>query len=368
MSFGSGTDPIQGSKLAISILEHFYNLKSLTICTTHYQELKEYAVITKGFENASFEFNLETLTPTYKLLLGIPGKSNAFEISKRLGLSQNILDRAYSLMDSSTINIEDLLKEIYDNKLEIEKEKEEISKNLNQVETLRKKLEVDYSYVEEKASKILEDAKIEARNILLNAKDDATTAIQKIKNSKSHKDLDNLRNELNKKIKDVSIAHEFLATGTLKKGDIYIGMNVIITSLNQEGTVTSISKTADTVEVQIGSIKTNVKINDIEKYDAKKENNHSTKINTKISSKSKTIYNEINIIGLTALEAIPIIDKYLDNAKLSSLKSVRIVHGKGTGKLKNAVHSFLKTNSHVKSFRMGTFGEGEMGVTVVEIK
>ncbi len=367
---GSGTDPIQGSKLAISILENFYNLKALTICTTHYQELKEYALVTDGFENASFEFNIETLTPTYKLLLGVPGKSNAFEISKKLGLNQNILDRAFSLMDSSTINIEDLLKEIYDNKLLIEKEKEQISKNLNQVENLRKKLEVDYSAVEQKANTILENAKIEARDILLDAKDEATLAIKNIKNSKSSTSIDNIRNTLNKKIKDVSFANktEQLNSGTLTKNDIYVGMNVLIISLNQSGTILSISKTSDTVEVQVGSMKMNVKISDIVICNTVKKEQNNTKVNTKISAKSQSISNEINIIGLTVDEAIPIVDKYLDNAKLSSLDTVRIVHGKGTGKLKNAIHTFLKSNNHVKSFRIGTFGEGEMGVTVVTLK
>ena len=364
---GSGTDPIEGSKLAISILESFHNSRALTICTTHYHELKEYALVTPGFENASFEFNIETLAPTYKLLLGIPGKSNAFEISKKLGLNQEILDRAISLMDSSTVNIEDLLKEIYNNKITIEIEKEETSKNLNQIETLRKKLETDYSAVEEKAINIVEKAKIEARDILLDAKDEATIAIKNLKSNNSINDIDNLRNKLNAKIRNVSYTSKTNNIGNLTKENLYVGMEVLIISLNQQGTILSISKTSDTVEVLVGNLKINIKIDDVDKAVIHKSNNNKT-VKTNIKSKSKTISNELNIIGLTTYEAIPIVDKYLDDANLSSLETVRIVHGKGTGKLREAVHSLLKVNPHVKGFRMGTFGEGEMGVTVVTLK
>jgi DNA mismatch repair protein MutS2 len=365
---GSGTDPIQGSKLAISILEYFYNLGAITICTTHYQELKEYALVTDGFENASFEFNIETLTPTYKLLLGIPGKSNAFEISEKLGLDKGILNRANSLMDVSVVNIEDLLKEIYDNKVLIEKQKEETAKNLNQIESLRKKLEVDYSSVQEKANTILENAKSEARDILLDAKDEATITIKNLKSNNSINDIDNLRNNLNKKIKEISLNNKSNNKGTLTKETIYVGMNVIVIPLNKEGTITSISKTSNNVEVQIGALKMIVNITDLLKSNKESKKVNNSKIQTQITSKSKTISNELNIIGLKVSEALPIVDKYLDNANLSSLDSVRIVHGKGTGKLREAVHNLLKTNPHVKSFRVGTFGEGEMGVTVVNLK
>lgn len=240
MNFGSGTDPIQGSRLAISILEYFYNLGATTISTTHYQELKEYALTNGGFENASFEFNIDTLSPTYKLLIGIPGKSNAFEISKKLGLDENILKRAMSLVDKNDVDIEDLLKGIYDNKLEIEKQKEETTKNLNQVELLRKKLETDYSNLEEKAKTTLINAKNEARDVLLDACEDADriikemNALSKANGKNSMQKLYDLKNDLNVKIKNITYGNSKNEKGNLSKDNIKLGMNVFVIPLGKE--------------------------------------------------------------------------------------------------------------------------------------
>ena len=240
MSFGSGTDPIEGSRLAISILEYFSNLDSTVICTTHYQELKEYALTYSGFENASFEFNVDTLSPTYKLLIGIPGKSNAFEISKKLGLNDSILIRAKSLVSENDINIEDLLKGIYDNKLEIEKQKEETTKNLNQVELLRKKLETDYSDLEEKANQMIIKAKTDARDILIEAEENADkiikemNSISKTKNKSSIQELYDLKNKLNDKLKSITYINSKNEKGNLKLEDIKIGMDVFVIPLNKE--------------------------------------------------------------------------------------------------------------------------------------
>lgn len=237
---GSGTDPIEGSRLAISILEHFNNLGSTTISTTHYQELKEYALSHTGFENASFEFNIDTLSPTYKLLIGIPGKSNAFAISQKLGLDNTILERAKSLIEKNDVNIEDLLKGIYDNKLEIEKQKEETSKNLNQVELLRKKLETDYSDLEQKANEMIINAKAEARDILLDASEDADRIIKEMnniskkKNKNSMQELYDLKSNLTNKIKDVTYGNSKNEHGNLNKEDIKLGMNVFVIPLNKE--------------------------------------------------------------------------------------------------------------------------------------
>lgn len=372
---GSGTDPVYGSKLAISILEYLYDLKTLCLVTTHYQELKNFALTTPGFKNASFEFDIETLSPTYKLLIGIPGKSNAFEISKKLGLNDKILDRAIALTDSNDISIEELLKGIYDNKLQVEKEKEETSKNLVQVEMLRKKLEKDYSDVELKASKIVNDAKMEARDILFSAKDEATTIIKKANsiyenlNQDSIKDLNNMRNTLNDDIKKLSVASSH-SSGNLTDEDIKIGMEVYVISLNKTGTVLSVPNSSSEVLVQVGSIKTNVKINNLLKADNNVKTNPTTSkssVSTKAMKKSSKISSEINVIGYTVEDAIYVIDKYLDDAKLAKLETVRIIHGKGTGKLRAGIHSFLKSHSHVKDFRIGGFGEGEMGATVVTL-
>ena len=367
---GSGTDPIEGSRLAISLLDYFHNLNATTISTTHYHELKEYVLVTDGFENASFEFNLETLSPTYKLLIGIPGKSNAFEISKKLGLNEQILNKAISLMDLDDVKLEDLLKSIYDNKLEIEKEKEEISKNLNQVEMLRKKLENDYSDAQEKAILLVENAKKEAKDILINAQDEATILIKKMNKKKSKNSIQNLydlKNEINKKLKSLSTQNNN-TKGNLKLDDAVPGLNVYVIPLNQNGIIKTKPNSSLEVEVEIGNLKTSVNIAKLIKLNNPPKKEKIITKNNINNFKSKTISNEINVIGLTVLEALPIIDKYLDDARLSKLETVRIVHGKGTGKLKNGIHEFLKKHPHVKSYRMGTFGEGEMGVTVVEIK
>lgn len=237
---GSGTDPIEGSRLAISILEYFNNLGSTTISTTHYQELKEYALSHTGFENASFEFNIDTLSPTYKLLIGIPGKSNAFAISQKLGLDNTILERAKSLIEKNDVNIEDLLKGIYDNKLEIEKQKEETTKNLNQVELLRRKLETDYSDLEQKANEMIINAKAEARDILLDASEDADRIIKEMnniskkKNKNSMQELYDLKSNLTNKIKDVTYGNSKNEHGNLNKEDIKLGMNVFVIPLNKE--------------------------------------------------------------------------------------------------------------------------------------
>ena len=376
---GSGTDPVEGAALAISILEYLKNLKVLTIATTHYQELKKYALITDGFENASVEFDIDTLSPTYKLLLGVPGKSNAFDISKKLGLNVSIIENAKKILSKKDVNFEELLKNIYDNKSAIEKEKLQIDEELKKVSNLRLKLENDFSNSEEKAKKILQDAKTDARNILLQAKEDANTIIKEMNNIKKHtnaeKELNNYRNELNEKIKNIktiSINQEQESTNDLyvSKESIKPNTPVFVTTLNKEGTVLSHISKSNEVQVQIGNLKMNLPINilrPISKVSSDKNSKNSS-VNFSNNSKTKNAKTEINVIGLNVEEANFVIDKFLDDSSLAKLNTVRIIHGKGTGKLRDGIHKFLKKNSHVKSFRMGTFGEGEMGVTVVELR
>lgn len=375
MNFVHGTDPIEGSSLAISLLEAFYNKGLLTIATTHYQEIKNYALVTNGFENASSEFDLENLKPTYKLLIGIPGKSNAFAISKKLGLSQSIIDRATSFMNSNDISIEELLKNIYDDKITIEKDKEDIEKNLAQIEILRKSLENKNKSLKDKEISIIEKAKNEARKLLLDAKEEVSSAIQEINkvysniDNNSIKTLNNVRNKINDSIKETSssvISNES-SKPSLTKDDISIGMNVYITNLNQYGIILSLANKSNQVQVQIGSAKMMVNLNNIVKSDIDNKDKKISSTSYK-TNKSRTATTEINVIGYNVEEAIFAIDKYLDDCSLAKLSTVRIVHGKGTGTLRKGIHAFLKTNSHVKSFRLGTFGEGEMGVTVVELK
>ena len=355
--------------MAVSILEKFYNNGSLIMATTHYPEIKQYALVNKGFKNASCEFDIENLKPTYKLLLGIPGKSNAFAICKKIGFEDSILNRATEFLSDDSIHIEDLLKNIHDEKLIIEKEKEEIEKNLNQVTLLRKNLERDNTELDNKSKKLIEDAKEEARNILLAAKDNATRIIREMKsNSNNVKQLENLRNSLNNSIKEIAFVTESADSSNTKPEDIKVGMNVYVISLNQNGTVLSTPNKDNIIQVQVGPMKINADISDITilvKQETKKE--IATK-KAKNDFKSKNVSTEINVIGLTVDEAVPLVDKYLDDVYLSSIKSVRIVHGKGTGKLREGIHKFLRKEPHVKSFRLGTFGEGEMGVTIVELK
>lgn len=376
---GSGTDPIEGASLAISILAHFKSNNCLTVATTHYQELKKYALITNGFENASVEFDINTLSPTYHLLIGVPGKSNAFEISKKLGLSEDIIFKAKENLSKKDIDFEELLKTIYDNKSKIEQEKAHISSELEKISTLKKSLEKDNSELLEQEKNIINNAKIQARNILLDTKEDANKIISKINkissniSSSSNSELNNLRNKLNRSIKDISLNYENKNTenniNSLNREEIKPNVEVFISTLNQNGIIISNISKSNEVQVQVGSIKMNINIQYLEKNKnsfASKNTNKST--SSAIISKTRTAKPEINVIGLNVEEAIFVVDKFLDDSSLAKLQTVRIVHGKGTGKLREGIQKFLKTNTHVKSFRVGTYGEGEMGVTVVELK
>ena len=399
---GSGTDPVEGANLAISILEYFHKLGCLTLITTHYQEIKNYALIADGFENASSDFDVENLKPTYQLLIGVPGKSNAFSISKKLGLPDEILDRAKSLLKDSDVNVEELLKNIYDNKLIIENDKIEIEKNLNQVESLRKLLEQEKTKLHEQNETNIEKAKSDAKNILISAKEDANSIIKdlnllygnlkqfeninfndwddsQIANFvKQHfqkgtlKEANKLRNNLSSyygNLSDIEDSNLKISVNQYKKENLNIGMKVKLSNFSEVAVITSLSGKKNQLQVLIGNAKMNVNINDIENIINVKDT--SNIINSKTSSnyfKSKEITPEINVIGQNIEEACFVIDKYLDDCAISNFSPIRIVHGKGTGKLREGIHTFLKKHPHVKSFRLGTFGEGEMGVTIVELK
>lgn len=387
---GSGTDPVEGANLAISILESFHSKGTLTLTTTHYSEIKNYALITTGFENASSEFDIENLRPTYKILIGVPGKSNAFAISRKLGLPESILERAESLLTEDNISIEELIKNIYDDKLLIEKEKEKILKNSNQIEMLRKQLETNVSDVEDKKNEIISKAKNEAKSILISAKEDANDIIKKLNelcenaNKDSLKEANLLRNSLNKNLKNnlnssandsksVGISNNF--SDSPEKNVLSVGVDVLVKPFNMVGTILTMPNKSNEIMVQFGNTKTNVKVENLElvkKSDKLNNLNNNIKSNStnhsRIELKSKSVSPEINVIGLTVEDAIFAIDKYLDDCYLANLPNARIVHGKGTGKLREGIHAFLRKHPHIKSFRLGTFGEGEMGVTVVEFK
>ena len=374
---GSGTDPLEGANLAISILEYFKNNDILTIATTHYQELKRYALVTDGAQNASVEFDIENLKPTYRLLLGIPGKSNAFAISEKLGLKKEIIDKASSLLSKQDIDIENLLKSIYDDKLAIEKEKEELEKNLNQVTLLKKNLQRDNSILEKQEKELINNAKIKARDILLEAKEEANTLIsdmKKIENtSGAVAELNKLRNSLNESIKNKSITNsnleDVLEITPIERNLIQPGVKVYAVNLGQNAIVLSHISKSNEVQIQIGLIKTNVNIKYLEK--PRNIKNDTAKAEYLSShahvSKTKLANSELNVIGLTVNEALPLVDKFIDDCFLAKLQTARIVHGKGTGKLRQAIQTHLKKHSHIKSYRTGTYGEGEMGVTIIEI-
>lgn len=303
------------------------------------------------------------------------GRSNAFAISKKLGLDDNIIKRAESFLDSEQIHVEELLKSIYDDKLWIENEKEQIEKNSNQICLLRKSLEERENSLKETHNSYIDKAKQEARKILLDAKDEASYYISKMNeiyesaSSSSIKDLNQIRNKLNESLKETSnnVIDTKESVSSVEKEDIKVGATVYIGHLNQEASILSISNKSNQIQVQIGSAKLMLPISSITKVISSKEKTFNGSSNYK-TSKTKSATSEINVIGYNVDEAVFVIDKYLDDCMLAKLNTIRIVHGKGTGALMKGIHSFLKTNSHVKSFRLGTFGEGEMGVTVVELK
>lgn len=371
---GSGTDPIEGANLAISILEHLYNIGSLTIATTHYPELKNYALTTKGFENASVEFDVNTLKPTYKLLVGIPGKSNAFAISQNLGLPANIIEKAKSMMTTQQINIEDLLKNIYDQKSKIEQEKVDIDTKLENISNLEKSLTHDNEKLKAEELNIINNAKIKARNILLDAKEEANDIIKEMtsisKSSNNLKNADLLRSKLNKDIKNINITKvdKNFSENSLDISEAVPKTEVFIKSLGKNGTIISYPSKSNEVQVQVGILKMNIAISDLEKISKPSSNSKPLQSTYSNITKTRNISSEINVIGMNVEDANFVIDQFLDDASMAKLKTIRIVHGKGTGKLREGIHRFLKKNTHVKSFRIGTYGEGEMGVTVVELK
>lgn len=342
---GSGTDPIEGASLAISILKNLYNKGCITIATTHYQEIKNFALTENGFENASTEFDLNTLSPTYKLLIGVPGKSMAFAISEKLGLDKSILDDAKLNIDKSTIDIETLLKSIYDDKLLIEKEKENVLNKSKEINEIKSSLELQYSNLEKDKKQLIDNAKNEAREILIDAKKEANEIINRISNSKDAKTANNLRISLNKKIQNLSPTLSSIENkNPISKEELNIGQYVFVKNFNQEGIVLSMPNKSNEVQVQIGSIKTKVNINNLEK--STKSNNHNLKTHNVLTT--KTVSNEINVIGQNVDEACFAIDKFLDVCLLSGLNTVTIVHGKGTREIKRWYSFIFKKSPSCK--------------------
>lgn len=372
----AGTDPTEGAALAISILDALHRQRIRTMATTHYSEIKVYALSEPGVENACCEFSVETLSPTYRLLIGIPGKSNAFAISKKLGLPENIIDSASARISSDSRAFEDLIADLEKSRVTIEKEREEITAYKAQVAQLKERLEQKTGKIEEQRDRILRDANEEAAKILRDAKDYADDAIKTFqKKGLSPSEMEEQRRKLREK-KEKTESRLSLKKQTdapkkqYKPSDFTIGTRVKVLSMNLEGTVSTLPGAKGNLYVQMGILRSQVNINDlviVEEPKTDQKSVHSATNGIRMS-KTASISQEINLIGLTVDEALIQLDKYLDDAYLSKIPQVRIVHGKGTGALRNAVHSHLKRSSYVKSFRLGVYGEGETGVTIVDFK
>lgn len=372
----AGTDPTEGAALAISIIDHLHSKKIRTMATTHYSEIKLYALSEPGVANACCEFSVETLSPTYRLLIGIPGKSNAFAISGKLGLSEDIITAASRRINAEDRAFEDLIADLESSRVTIEKEREEIQVYKQEIEELKQRLTEKNERIEERRDKILKEANEKAAAILRDAKETADEAIKTFnKHGLTLKEMEAERNRLREK-KDKAEAK--LALKTPKKAskqytpaDFTIGTRVRVLSLNLEGTVSTRPNAKGDLFVQMGILRSQVNIRDLDILADQKDNPTSLEKtgSGKIKmSKSLSISPELNLIGKTVDEAMVELDKYLDDAYLSKIPQVRIVHGKGTGALRAAVHNQLKRTRYVKSFRLGVYGEGESGVTIVEFK
>ncbi|MCU6763803.1 endonuclease MutS2 [Blautia ammoniilytica] len=377
---GAGTDPTEGAALAISILSYLHEKGIRTMATTHYSELKVYALSTPGVENACCEFNVETLRPTYRLLIGVPGKSNAFAISSKLGLPDFIIEKAKQQISEQDESFEDVLTSLENSRVTIENERAQIEAYKEQIEALKKQLETKQERLDERRDKILKNANEEARRILAETKEYADQTMKLFhKFQKDHvdtaaveKERQNIRARMNKADNALSIkAAPKEPKKKLSAKDLSLGDMVRILSMNLTGTISSRPDSKGFLFVQTGIIRSKVHISDLELVDepvissSALQKTGAGKIRM---SKSSSVSTEINLLGKTVDEAIAILDKYLDDAYLAHLSKVRVVHGKGTGALRKGVHDYLRRNKRVASYRLGEFGEGDAGVTIVEFK
>ena len=376
---GAGTDPTEGAALATAILSHLHKRNIRTMATTHYSELKVYALSTPGVENACCEFDVESLRPTYRLLIGIPGKSNAFAISGKLGLPDYIIEDAKKLLSEQDVSFEDLLTDLETSRRTIEKEREEIAAYRKEAEELKEKAARQQEKLNEQRDRIIREANEKANAILRDAKEVADETIRNFhkfgKENISAAEMEKERERLRKKIKDTSASaapEKKKPKKKYKPEDFKLGESVKVLSMNLVGTIASRPDSRGNVTVQMGILRSQVNISDLEiinepsKYEPKKLSRTSRgKIGM---SKTLSVSPEINLLGRTVDEAVAELDKYLDDALLSHLNTVRVVHGKGTGALRKGIHEYLRRQKHVKSYHLAEFGEGDAGVTIVELK
>ena len=377
---GAGTDPTEGAALAISILSYLHDKGIRTMATTHYSELKVYALSTPGVENACCEFSVETLRPTYRLLIGIPGKSNAFAISSKLGLSDQIIERAKEQISEQDESFEDVLSSLEENRVTIENERLEIARYKEEIKTLKAQLESRQEKLDAQRDRILRQANEEAYKVLEEAKEYADQTMKlfhkfqknNVDTSAVERERQELRKRMNKAEKNMSDRQETKKPKKqLTAKDIRPGDSVKVLSMNLKGTVGSRPDSKGFLFVQMGIIRSKVHLSDLELVDEPVITTPSlqkTGAGKIRMSKSASVSTEINLLGRTVDEAIAELDKYLDDAYIAHLKSVRVVHGKGTGALRKGIHDYLRRQKHVSSFRLGEFGEGDAGVTIVDFK
>ncbi len=375
----AGTDPTEGAALAISILTRLHNQNVCTMATTHYSEIKVFALSTEGVENASCEFDVETLSPTYRLLIGIPGKSNAFAISGKIGLDADLIEDAKSRITESQASFEDLISDLENSRVTIEKEQAEINAYKEQISSLKQKLEQKQERIDQSREKILREANEQAYNIIKEAKDIADESIRNFNKfgqihapaSEMERERAKLRDKMSGHEKQLAAKKAPPANNKVPK-NLRIGDSVKVLSMNLKGTVSSLPNAKGDLTVQMGILNSTVNIRDLvlledETSPSSKKFNKSGTGKIKMS-KSSSVSTEINLIGMTVDEALAHLDKYLDDAYIAHLPSVRIVHGKGTGALRKAVQQHLKRQKYVKTYHLGEFGEGDSGVTIAEFK
>ena len=376
---GAGTDPTEGAALAISILNHLHMRGIRTMATTHYSELKVYALSTPGVENASCEFDVETLRPTYHLLIGIPGKSNAFAIAGKLGLPNFIIEDAKTRLTEQDESFEDILTDLETSRRTIEKEQETIASYKREIERLKQETQKKQEKLEEQRDRILREANEKAHAILAEAKETADETMRNFhkfgKANISAAEMEQERERIRKKMESTRsgmMKEPAKPKKEYKPSDFKLGESVKVLSMNINGTVASLPDNKGNLTVQMGILRSQVNISYLFIFDEtpaylKKTTRAGGKGKIKMS-KSLSVSTEINLLGKTVDEAVAELDKYLDDASLAHLSSVRIVHGKGTGALRKGIHQYLRRQKHVRSFRLGEFGEGDAGVTIAELK
>jgi DNA mismatch repair protein MutS2 len=364
---GAGTDPVEGAALAVAILQYLYDKHISTFVTTHYSELKLYAISTPGVENAACEFDINNLKPTYRLLIGAPGKSNAFAISSKLGLDTSIIEKAKQMLKTDDIRFEDIITDLHLRQGKQADEEQKIERDRKEIAALRKELKIERDKLLSRKEKILLDAKIRSEEIIRKSKEEVDELVREIlrkkRNNETIKSMDETRDKLRAKLKDaqasLKTSNKILISKDFKEGD-----TVLVNSFNQLATIISLSKNEATV--QMGSIRLNIALSDLSWTDKMHKTKPDANINVRV--KRKNVSNILDLRGKLVSESLDELDKYLSEACLSNLAQISIIHGKGTGALRSAIHAYLKKQTVVLEYRLGSYGEGDTGITMVKLR